>query len=139
MLFSWHSMDQSQKVLYSERTTVLSTARRRIYMTYQCEFGLGTFGHIPIATGTTIFVRRWLKLPGCKTAGRIERERVSAPLDRIWESRAGCMHAKAILHSQEAQWNAASPVSWRWHAVKAMYPNPGDLAVSTNMPRKVVE
>ncbi len=108
-------------------------------MTYQCEFGLGKVGHISIVTGTAVFVKRWLKLPGYEAAGRIERERESAPLGPIRESRAGRMHANAILHSAEALWNAVSPVSWRWHAAKAMYSNPGDLAVSTNMPRKVVE
>ena len=47
--------------------------------------------------------------------------------------------AKAILHFTDSHRNAASPVSWRWHAVKAMYHNSGDLAVSMNMPREVVE
>ena len=47
--------------------------------------------------------------------------------------------AKAILHFTDSHRNAASPVSWRWHAVKAMCHNSGDLAVSMNMPRKVVE
>ena len=47
--------------------------------------------------------------------------------------------AKAILHFTDSHRNAASPVSWRWHAVKAMCHNLGDLAVSMNMPRKVVK
>ncbi|MCW6170966.1 MAG: IS3 family transposase [Thermoplasmatales archaeon] len=47
--------------------------------------------------------------------------------------------AKAILHFSNSHRNAASPVSWRWHAVKAMCNNSGDLAVSMNMPREVVE
>ena len=47
--------------------------------------------------------------------------------------------AKAILHFTDSHRNAASPVSWRWHAVKAMCHNSGDLALSMNMPREVVE
>ena len=99
-------------------------------MTSQCKSGFGKLKCIRIAMGTVLSVKRGLKLPRYKAAGRIERERVSAPLGRNWEGRAGCMLAKAILPK------AASPVSWRWHAVKAMHPNSGDLAASTNMLRE---
>ena len=85
---------------FSERITVHSTARRGIYMTCQWKFGFGKRGNIRIATGTVMSVRTWLKLPGCKTAGRIKGERISAPLGRIWESRAGCMLRRPYCISQ---------------------------------------
>lgn len=107
-------------------------------MTYQCKFGFGKCWYVRIAIGTVMSVGKWQKLPGCKISGRIKRELISALLDRIRESRAGCMLRRPYCIPNTYR-DAASAVSWRWHAVKAMYPNSGDLAVPINMPPREVK
>ncbi len=115
-------------------STAGHTARRGILMANQCKFGFGKYGHIRIATGTIILARGWWKLPGCKAAGRIKRERVSAPLEQILGGPSPLWSGEGNTASLEPNADAASPVSWRRHALKAICANSGDLVSSMNMP-----
>lgn len=99
-------------------------------MTNQRKFGTGNYWYNQLATGTGSVVTLGLKLPGCKIAGRIEREHDVASRELMGRSRK--------LDSSEGYYEGmtqpedpfASPVfQWR-HVVEAIQANSGGRTVS---------
>ena len=95
---------------------------------------------IPLAGDTCVSVMRGMKLSILQNH-RLQRERTkysTVRANRKGPIRAAWMkaHTEAINNRPDA---SASPVSCRLHVRKVMYGKSGDLAVSMNMPRKVVE
>ena len=110
-------------------------------MTNQCKFGMGNYLFISLAGDTCVSVMRGIKLSYLQNH-RPQRERTKYSTVRSnWEGRIREWWMKANTEEKENNRSdsSASPVSCRQHVRKAMYCKSGDLVVSMNMLRKVVE
>ncbi|MHB1492073.1 MAG: hypothetical protein ACYCR7_00895 [Thermoplasmataceae archaeon] len=109
-------------------------------MTNQCEFGMGNYLFIPSAGDTCVSVMRGMKLSYLQNH-RLQRERTKYSTVRPnWEGRVRVVWMKANTEAINNRLDvSASPVSCRQHVRKAIYCKSGDLVVSINKPRKVVE
>ena len=110
-------------------------------MTNQCKFGMGNYLFTPSAEDTCVSVMRGVKLSFLQNH-RPQRKRTKYSIVRAnWKGRIREIWMKANTEEKEINRNdsSASPVSCRQHVRKAMYCKSGDLVVSMNMPRKVVE
>ena len=109
-------------------------------MTNQCKFGMGNYLFTPSAEDTCVSVMRGMKLSFLQNH-RPQRERTKySTVSSNWEGRICQAWMKADTEAINNRLDApASPVSCRQHVRKVMYRKSGDLVVSTNMPRKVVE
>ena len=107
------------------------SARRGICMTYQCKFGTGNCWHVQLATDTVSAATLVLKLSGCETTGRIEREHDVASRGAM----SGGLRKWNVSESYhggttEPEGPAASPVfQWR-HVMKAIQTNSGERTAS---------
>ena len=115
-------------------------ARRGEYMTNQCKFGMGNYLFIPSAGDTCVSVMRGVKLSYLQNH-RPQRKRTKySTVSFNWEGRICPREMKANTEAINNRRDAsASPVSCRQHERKVMYGKSGDLVVSMNMLRKVVE
>ncbi|MHB8560027.1 MAG: hypothetical protein ACYDAP_02510 [Thermoplasmataceae archaeon] len=109
-------------------------------MTNQCKFGMGNYLFISSAVDTCVSVMRGMKLSYLQNH-RPQRKRTKYSIVRAnWKGRIREIWMKADTEAINNRRDAsASPVSCRQHVRKAMYCKSGDLVVSMNMPRKVVE
>ena len=110
-------------------------------MTNQCKFGMGNYLFTPSAGDTCVSVMRGMKLSTLQNH-RPQRERTKySTVMQNWEGRICPTRMKADTEEKENNRHdsSASPVSCRQHVRKVMYCKSGDLVVSKNMPRKVVE
>ena len=115
-------------------------ARRGEYMTNQCKFGMGNYLFISSAVDTCVSVMRGMKLSYLQNH-RPQRKRTKYSIVRAnWKGRIREIWMKADTEAINNRRDApASPVSCRQHVRKVMYSKSGDLVVSMNTPRKVVE
>ena len=109
-------------------------------MTNQCKFDMGNYLFIPLAKDTCASVMRGLKL-SILQKHRLQRKRTKYSTVRTnWEGRIRGLWMKTDTDAGNNRIDAsAPPVSCRQHVKKVIYGKSGDLVVSMNMPRKVVE
>jgi len=109
-------------------------------MTNQCKFGMGNYLFIPSAGDTCVSVMGGMKLSTLQNH-RPQRKRTKySTVSLEWEGRVREIWMKVNTEAINNRLDAsASPVSCRQHVRKVIYGKSGDLAVSMNMPRKVVE
>lgn len=110
-------------------------------MTNQCKFGMGNYLFIPSAGDTCVSVMRGVKLSYLQNH-RPQRKRTKySTVSSKWEGRIRVVWMKADTEEKDnnRHGSSASPVSCRQHVRKAMYCKSGNLVVSKNMPREVVE
>ena len=113
---------------------------RGINMSGQCESDNRNLQYVCLAKHTCVSVMRDTKLSYLQNH-RPQRKRTKYSIVRAnWKGRIREIWMKADTEAINNRRDAsASPVSCRQHVRKAMYCKSGDLVVSMNMPRKVVE
>lgn len=106
-------------------------------MTYQCKFGMGNSLFVPLAGNTCTPVMVCVKL-FYPQRRRPQRKRTDISTVRLnWEGRTCPVWVKAAMEGESSRlFSSASPVSCRWHALKAICAKSGDLAASKNMLRE---
>ena len=109
-------------------------------MTSQCKFGMGNYLFTLTAGDTCVSVMRGVKLSHLQNH-RLQRKRTKySTVSLNWEGRICMFWMKANTEAINNRLGvSASPVSCRQHERKVIYGKSGDLVVSMNMPRKVVE
>jgi len=109
-------------------------------MTNQCKFDMGNYLFIPSAVVTCVSAMGGVKLSFLQNH-RPQRKRTKySTVSFNWEGRIRGFRMKADTEAGNNRLDAsASPVSCRQHVRKVIYGKSGDLVVSMNMPRKVVE
>ena len=119
---------------------ICNGARRGEYMTNQCKFGMGNYLFIPSAGDTCVSVMRGVKLCSLQSS-RLQRKRMEYnTVSPKWNGRSRPSREKAVTDTQtNCNGVSAFPVSCQLHGTKDMLDKSGDLALSMNMPRKVVE
>ncbi|EQB65331.1 MAG: hypothetical protein AMDU2_EPLC00011G0017 [Thermoplasmatales archaeon E-plasma] len=137
---AFHNGHDSEIQFHAISKMGVGLARRGECMTNQCKFGMGNYLFIPSAGDTCFSVMRGMKLSYLQNH-RLQRERTkhnTVSFEREGRIRVVWMKAntEAINNGLDA---SASPVSCRQHVRKVMYCKSGDLVVSINKPRKVVE
>lgn len=109
-------------------------------MTNPCKLGSGNYLFVRIAGITRSPVMDCVKLIDLQNH-RPQRKRTKYSTVSVeWEGRASRPVAKAYTGAVNNRIiSPASPVSCRWHVMKAICSKLGDLVMSMNMPREVVE
>ena len=109
-------------------------------MSSQCESDNRNLQYACLAKRTCVSVMRGVKLCSLQSS-RLQRKRMEySTVSPKWNGRSRLCREKAVTDTKiNCNGVSAFPVSCQLHGTKDMLDNSGDLALSMNMLRKVVE